>query len=69
MQFVFGMLMAELIIKFVMMWVRMWLWLGKFVLRTSWRGLRLAVRHAQAAIEMHRSARAFRAASEKRSGL
>lgn len=64
MQFVFGMLMAELIIKFVMMWVRMWLWLGKFVLRVSWRGTRAAMRVLRAQIEQHRAARAV---AEKRS--
>lgn len=64
MQFVFGMLMVELIVKFVMMWVRMWLWLGKFVLRVSWRGTRASLRVLRAQIEQHRAARA---AAEKRS--
>lgn len=63
MQFVFGMLMAELIIKFVMAWLRMWLWLGKFVLRVTWHGTRASLRVLRAQIEQHRAARA----AEKRS--
>lgn len=66
MQFVFGMLMAELIIKFVMMWVRMWVWVGKWIMKISWRGMRSTWRQIQAAIETRRINRAFRAAAERR---
>ncbi|MHB1351741.1 MAG: hypothetical protein ACYC5S_08535 [Thiobacillus sp.] len=66
MQFLFGMALLELIVKMTMWYVRAHIWVAKWILRTSWRSLRVAVRQIQHAIEIQRSNRVFRAASEKR---
>lgn len=66
MQFLFGMAMLQLIVTMTMWYVKAHIWVAKWILRTSWRAMRLAWRQIQNAIETQRSNRAFRAAAERR---
>lgn len=60
MQFLFGMMMIELVVKAGLWWARGWLWLAKWMLRTSWRAARLGAQQIRHVIETHRSHQAFR---------
>lgn len=51
MQFLFGMLMVELIVKATLWWARGWLWVAKWTLRTTWRMVRNAPAFVLAARE------------------
>ncbi|MHB1075576.1 hypothetical protein [Thiobacillus sp.] len=65
MQFLFGMMLLELVVKITMLYVRAHVWIARWLLLSSWRALRVAVRQIQHAIETQRSNRAFRAADER----
>lgn len=66
MQFLFGMMMIELVVQITLGLARAHLWLAKWTLRTSWRALRAAYRQARVAVDMYHSNRAFRSAAARR---
>lgn len=66
MQFLFGMMMIELIVKLTLGWARMMLWLAKRVLRMVWVLVKSAWPMARRTIAMAREARARQTLRQER---